>query len=86
MADTTLLSKISYCLCECCEKKNISKISELTVTVNSKCDINSINLTDYLKINNPDLILDNVKINVEIDDLPDQTVIMRRLEGELNGN
>ncbi|AAK76890.1 Zn finger protein HypA/HybF involved in hydrogenase expression [Clostridium acetobutylicum] len=86
MHDTILLNKISQGLSECCKTQKISKINELTVAVNKKSHVNSENLTDYLKNYNKALVSSSLKIKVEIEDLPDQTAMIRRLEGEVAEN
>lgn len=82
MHDTILFSKISESLKECCTKENISKISEVIVAVNDRSHVNSNNLSEYLRNYNENLVDDNIKVTVKIEDLPDQTAIIRRIEGE----
>lgn len=82
MHDTILFSKISESLKESCKKENISKISEVIVAVNDRSHVNSNNLSEYLKNYNEDLVDDNIKVTVKIEDLPEQIAIIRRIEGE----
>lgn len=84
MHDTILLSKISESLKECCSKKNILKINEIIVAVNERSHVNSNNLKDYLKNYNEGLVEDEISVKVKIEDLPDQTAIIRRIEGEVS--
>lgn len=83
MHDTILLSKISQSLDECCKKQKISKVNKIAVVVNNHSHINLSNLSKYLKNYNENLVDDYTKIKIEIEDLPDQTAIIRSIEGEL---
>ena len=73
MQDTMLLSKISRGLDEC----------SMSVIVNKRSCINSNNLFEYLKNYNEDLIDICTEIKIEIGDLPDETAIIRNIEGDL---
>lgn len=81
MHDIILLSKISQGLAQCCEVNKIKKVSRLVVVVNEKSHVNSSNLYDYLRSYNEDLTEPSTKVQVEIDDLPDQTAIIKSIEG-----
>lgn len=83
MRDTILLSKISRGLYECCKKGRISKVNRMSVIVNKRSHINPNNLFEYLKNYNEDLIDICTEIKIEIGDLPDETAIIRNIEGDL---
>jgi len=84
MHDTILLSKISQGLTECCKSKKILKVNKLTVNVNENSHINSCNLYEYLKNYNNDIVDEATKIKIEIEDLPDQVVIISSIEGDVS--
>lgn len=83
MQDTILLSKISRGLDECCKKERISKVNSMSVIVNKRSCINSNNLFEYLKNYNENIIDICTEIKIEIGDLPDETAIIRNIEGDL---
>ncbi|MFL0194003.1 hypothetical protein ACJDU8_00130 [Clostridium sp. WILCCON 0269] len=82
MHDTILLSKISQGLDKCCKQGKISKINRMSVIVNKNSHINPYNLLEYLKNYNENLIDICTEIKVEIGDLPDETAIIRNIEGD----
>lgn len=83
MQNVVLLSKISRGLYECCKKEKISKVNSMSVIVNKRSCINSNNLFEYLKNYNENLIDICTEIKIEIEDLPDETAIIRNIEGDL---
>ncbi len=84
MDDTALLSKISHGLKECCKSKKFSRVNKLTVNVNENSNINSCNLYEYLKNCNEDIVDESTEIKIEIEDLPDQVVIISSIEGDIS--
>lgn len=82
MHDTYLLNKISNSLKEICEENNIKKIEQFTLVVNSRSHINEGNLREHLELNNKKLIGNELKINVQIEDIEDQIAIIHSLQGE----
>lgn len=83
MHDTILLSKISKALTECCNTNKILKINRMTVIVNEYSHVNSSNLYEYLRSYNEDIIDGLTEIKIEIGDLPDQTAIIKNIEGDI---
>lgn len=85
MHDTILLNKISQGLEGCCRSNKILRINKLTVIVNENSHVDSDNLYEYLKNYNEDLVGEWTEIKTEIGDLPDQTAIIRNIEGDIAG-
>lgn len=83
MHDTILLNKISQGLEGCCKSNKILRINSLTVIVNENSHVNSDNLHEYLRSYNGNLVGDWTEIKTEIGDLPDQTAIIRNIEGDI---
>lgn len=83
MHDTILLNKISQGLAGCCKSNKILKINKLTVIVNESSHLNPDNLHEYLRSYIGDLVGDWTEIKTEIGDLPDQTAIIRNIEGDI---
>ncbi|MFL0198823.1 hypothetical protein ACJDU8_25210 [Clostridium sp. WILCCON 0269] len=82
MHDIILLSKISQSLDHCCKEGKISKINKMSIIVNEDSHINDNNLLQYLKNYNENLIDTCTEISIEIGDLPDQTAIIKNIEGD----
>lgn len=82
MHDTILLSKISEELKEICEFNNINKVNTFTVIVNYRSHVNSNNLYDHLKHTCGNLVGEWTKINLEREDIQDQTAILKSIQGE----
>lgn len=83
MHDTILLNKISQGLEGCCKNNGILKINKLTVIVNEDSHVNADNLHEYLRSYNENLVGDWTKIDTEIGDLPDETAIIKNIEGDV---
>lgn len=83
MHDTILLNKISQGLEGCCKNNGILKINRLTIIVNEDSHVNSDNLHEYLRSYNGDLVGDWTEIKTEIAELPNQTAIIRNIEGDV---
>ncbi|OBR93659.1 hypothetical protein CLRAG_19580 [Clostridium ragsdalei P11] len=84
MDNTILLSKISQGLMECCKSKKFLRVNKLTVNVNENSNINSCNLYEYLKNFNKGIVDESTEIKIEIEDLPDQVVIISSIEGDIS--
>lgn len=84
MHDTILLNKISEVLKETCEANKIKKVDELTVVVNHKSHVNENNLYEHLQSVDNHLIGDWTRINIEREDIEDQTAILHNIRGEQN--
>lgn len=82
MDNISLLNKISQGLTECCKSKKFSRVNKLTVNVNENSNINSCNLYEYLKNYNENIVDEFTEIKIEIEDLPDQVVIISSIEGD----
>lgn len=82
MHDTILLSKISQNLSKICKEGKISKINKMYIMVNENSHINNTNLIEYLKNYNENLIDSFTEICIEIENLPDQTAIIKNIEGD----
>lgn len=84
MHDTILLNKISEVLKETCIVNNIKRIDEFTVVVNHRSHVNENNLCEHLQRVDNSLIGDWTKINIEKEDIEDQTAILLNIKGEQN--
>ena len=84
MHDTTLLSKISKGLENCCKDNKIVKINKLTVILNEDSCLNPSNLMEYLRSYNGDLVGEWTEISTETGDLPSETAIIRNIEGDVS--
>lgn len=86
MHDTILLSKISEELKNICAINNINKVETFTVIVNHRSHVNNANLYDYLQHTYENLVGEWTKINVQREDIQDQTAILKSIQGEQNEN
>ena len=84
MHDTILLNKISEVLKETCVVNNIKRVDEFTVVVNHRSHVNENNLCEHLQRAENSLIGDWTKINIEKEDIEDQTAILLNIKGEQN--
>lgn len=82
MHDTILLNKISEELERYCSETKISKLTKIIINVNKNSHINAQNIAQYLKSYNKNTVDSFTNIEVEIEDLPDQMAIIKRVEGE----
>jgi len=85
MHDTFLLNKISNSLNEICNENKISKIEQFTLIVNHQSHINEENLKEHLKINTPDIISRELNIEIQREDIEEQTAIIYSIQGETLG-
>ncbi len=65
---------------------NINKVKKFTVIVNHRSHVNSDNLYDHLQHTNGDLVGEWTKINVQREDIKDQTAILKSIQGEQSEN
>lgn len=86
MHDTILLSKISEELKEICTANNINKVNTFTVIVNHRSHVNEDNLYDHLQYADGNLVGEWTKINVQREDIQDQTAILKSIQGEQSEN
>lgn len=86
MHDTILLSKISEELKNICVANNINKVKTFTVIVNHRSHVNEDNLYDHLQHTYGNLVGKWTKINVQNEDIQDQTAILKSIQGEQNEN
>lgn len=86
MHDTILFGKISEELKEICKVNNIDKVNTFTVIVNHRSHVNAENLYDHLQHANGDLVGKWTKINVQREDIKDQTAILKSIQGEQSEN
>ena len=86
MHDTILLSKISEELKNICTSNNINKVKTFTVIVNHRSHVNEDNLYDHLRHTYGNLVGKWTKINVQKEDIQDQTAILKSIQGEQNEN
>lgn len=84
MHDTILLNKISEVLKETCEVNKIKRVNEFTVVVNHRSHVNENNLYEHLQYANNNLIGNWTKINIQREDIQDQTAILHNIKGEQN--
>ena len=82
MHDTILFSKISESLKEACVANKIEKVNILTVIVNHRSHVNSDNLYEHLQYANKNLVGEWTKINVQREEIQDQTAILKSIQGE----
>jgi len=85
MHDTFLLNKISNSLKEICNENKISKIEQFTLVVNHHSHINEENLKEHLKLHNSDIIARQLKIEIQREDIEEQTAIIFSIQGETLG-
>lgn len=86
MHDTILLSKISEKLKEICTSNNINKVNTFTVIVNHRSHVNQDNLYDHLQYADGNLVGEWTKINVQREEIQDQTAILKNIQGEQSEN
>lgn len=86
MHDTILLSKISEEIKNICAANNIYKVKTFTVIVNHRSHVHSDNLYDHLQHTCGDLVGEWTKINVQREDIQDQTAILKSIQGVQNEN
>ena len=86
MHDTILLSKISEELKTICVANNINKVKTFTVIVNHRSHVHSDNLYDHLQHTGGDLVGEWTKIDIQREDVQDQTAILKSIVGEQNEN
>lgn len=82
MHDTILLNKISEVLRETCVANKIKKVNSLTIIVNHRSHVNENNLYEHLQHISSNLIGDWTKINIQREDIQDQTAILHNIQGE----
>jgi len=82
MHDTILLSKISESIKEACVANKIRKVNTLTVIVNHRSHVNENNLYKHLQDTNKDLVGIWTTVNIEKEDIQDQTAILKSIQGE----
>lgn len=82
MNDTFLLNKISESLKAICDQNNMKKIEEFTLVVNHDSHINEETLHEYLKINNKDTISEELKIEIEREEIEVLTAIIKSIKGQ----
>lgn len=82
MHDTILLQKISEELSCLCKENKLNKIYKLSVKVNPRSHVNEENLLEHLQFANKELVGSWTTIEIERDDLPDQTAILQSIEGD----
>lgn len=85
MHDTFLLNKISHSLKEICSENKINKIEQFSLVVNHHSHINEKNLREHLELHNPDIIAKNIKIEIQREDIEQQTAIIKSIQGETLG-
>ena len=86
MHDTILLSKISEELKEICTANNINKVNTFTVIVNHRSHVNEDSLYDHLQYADGNLVGEWTKINVQRQDIEEQTAILKNIQGEQSEN
>ncbi|WP_238918833.1 hypothetical protein [Clostridium sp. YIM B02555] len=86
MHDTILLSKISEELKTICVANNINKVKTFTVIANPRSHVHSDNLYDHLQHTCGDLVGEWTKIDIQREDVQDQTAILKSIVGEQNEN
>jgi len=82
MHNTILLSKISEELKNICKNNNINKVKTFTVIVNYRSHVNEENLYEHLRNTNGKLVGEWTKINIQREDIQDQTAILKSIQGE----
>ncbi|SDK98421.1 hypothetical protein [Natronincola ferrireducens] len=82
MHDTYLLNKITQSLKEICQEHKLKKIEAFTLVVNHHSHVNEESLREHLEINSKELIGDDLQINLQREDIEEQTAIIHSLQGE----
>ncbi|WP_053956393.1 hypothetical protein [Inediibacterium massiliense] len=85
MHDTFLLNKISHSLKEICNENKINRIEKFTLVVNHDSHINEENLLEHLKLHNLDIIANELKIEIQREEIEEQTAIIKSIQGETFG-
>lgn len=84
MHDTFLLNKISKSLKEICRLNMIKRLNYLSVIVNHNSHVNEENLLEHLQLHNKKIIGKDLVIEVQKQDIEDQTAIIQSIQGESN--
>lgn len=82
MHDTFLLDKISKSLNAISKEGKLQRIDGFTLVVNHNSHINEENLQEHLIMYNKDLMGNKFKVQIERDDIEDQTAIIKSIQGE----
>ena len=83
MHDTFLLNKISQSLNKICNANKIKIIEKFILVVNHDSHISEENLKEHLKLHNTDIISKELKIDIEREDIEEQTAIIKSIQGEV---
>lgn len=81
MYDSFLLNKISQSLKRVCEENNLSRINGFTLVISHNSHVDEESLREHLKVNNSDIIDENIKIELRRDDIEELTAIIYSLRG-----
>jgi Zn finger protein HypA/HybF involved in hydrogenase expression len=65
-----------------CEQNNIKRIDGFTIVVSHGSHVNEDSLRQHLELNNRDIIGKELKIELNRDDIAEQTAIIYRIQGE----
>ncbi len=85
MHDTFLLNKISNVLKEICNENKINRIEQFTLVVNHDSHIYEENLLEHLKLHNPNIISKELRIEIQRENIEQQTAIIKSIQGETVG-
>ncbi len=82
MHGTFLLNKISKSLNQICEENKIKQIDEFTIVISPNSHITQENLQEHLQLYNKDIIGEVLQINIQREDIEEQTAIIHSIQGE----
>ncbi len=82
MHDTILLQKISEELEVLCKLNHLEKVSKLSIAVNDHSHVNEHNLYEHLHALDKELYGTEMRIDIVIEDIADQTAILYSIEGQ----
>lgn len=83
MHDTFLLDKISKSLNAISKEGKLQSIEGFTLVVNHKSHINEENLREHLMIHNKHLVGNRFEVQIEREEIEDQTAIIKSIQGEI---
>jgi len=85
MHDTFLLNKISHALKELCNEHKIRRIEQFTLVVNHDSHIDEKNLREHLKLHNTEIIASELRVEIQREEIEEQTAIIKSIQGETFG-
>lgn len=82
MHDSYLITRIISSVDQICKDNKINKLNKLSLIVNNDSHINEEELLDELSHHLDNVTTTTAQINIEKDDIEDQTAVITNIEGE----